>query len=319
MNLSNKIAGCIYGYAIGDALGLGSELMSKREIKRRYPDGLRNYQMIIRDAHRMPWERGQFTHDTTLVLELIESLAECNGPDHHNYARRLKNWYHSVATDDIDAHIRLTLSDDNFLNDPHGVCRKVFLARRPDIGMPESLGRAMLLGLWNDNVEVNVRNNALLTNHHNSSIGASVIVASMANELLWHKREADFDRLCGIAQRIDPSLIDFLVIARDGELSDLDLDDEETMTDVRKIMAGALWGMWHHDSPLPALYAIVDEGGDADTTGALAMGFMGLKYGFDHLPPVAINELIGKERVEKCVNSLVDLLSKQIPTAEEEQ
>ncbi len=55
MNLElvkNKMLGCLYGQAIGDALGLGSEFMNKNEVSRNYPAGLSRYNQIVQDAHR---------------------------------------------------------------------------------------------------------------------------------------------------------------------------------------------------------------------------------------------------------------------------
>ncbi len=40
--------GSLYGQAIGDALGIGSEFMSKQDVIRNYPGGLKNYDRIQR-------------------------------------------------------------------------------------------------------------------------------------------------------------------------------------------------------------------------------------------------------------------------------
>ena len=49
LNLKEKVYGFIFGGAIGDALGLGTEFMSVAEVRRRYPAGLQSYHQIVQD------------------------------------------------------------------------------------------------------------------------------------------------------------------------------------------------------------------------------------------------------------------------------
>lgn len=56
--IKNRMLGCLYGQAIGDALGLGSEFMSKDEVSKNYPGGLKSYNQIVQDAHRRRWAKG---------------------------------------------------------------------------------------------------------------------------------------------------------------------------------------------------------------------------------------------------------------------
>lgn len=50
--VKNRIKGVLFGQAIGDALGLGTEFMTKQEVDRFYPNGLTDYDQIIQDYHR---------------------------------------------------------------------------------------------------------------------------------------------------------------------------------------------------------------------------------------------------------------------------
>lgn len=83
--------GCLYGQAIGDALGLGSEFMSKSKVADTYPDGLSRYGQIIQDNHRSRWEKGEWTDDTDMMLCIMDGFDDGRF-DTNRIAKNFKNW-----------------------------------------------------------------------------------------------------------------------------------------------------------------------------------------------------------------------------------
>ncbi len=307
---SNKIKGCLFGYAIGDALGIGTEFMTRDEIKLRYPEGLHDYSQIITDAHRSQWEKGDFSADTRFVELLAESMIEKQGIDYLHYAQKLKNWYESDEMTDTGPHIRLVLQQPDFTENPIEVSLKIYKCQGHNEAHNEQLGRAMMLGLWPGEYEQNVIENCKITHPDSKCISSSIIIAAMANELLWHRREADYDLLIGIAKRTDENIIPYLEAARYGTLEDFELDDEDTYWYSRKTMGSALWALWNHTDPEKALYEIIDYGGDADTNAALALGLLGLKYGYSNLPHNLTENLLNYNRLNTLSDKLIATLQK---------
>lgn len=308
MSFSNKIKGCLYGYAIGDALGRGTEFMTRAEVNRRYPDGLSDYSQIIRDAHRSSRKRGEYSGDTEVILQLAESIIDRQEVNYMDFAKRYKTWFDNQNSDDTDAHMRLVLQDDNFLADPHETCRIIYEKQGFYEAPNEAMGRAVLIGLWPDNLEKNVMDNCRLTHWDSRCVASGVIIATVANELLWHRRLVEYDHLAGIADRLDKSVLPYLEIAHNGTLDDFNIDDEETSWYVRKNIGIALWCLWHYNNPMDALTEVISHGGDANANAGLAMGLMGLKYGFTKLPVHLIENLIGAEKVEETAERLVETL-----------
>ncbi|MCC8038340.1 MAG: ADP-ribosylglycohydrolase family protein [Bacteroidales bacterium] len=55
MSTLDRLKGCAYGQAIGDALGLGAEFMTRAEVEKRYPEGLTDYSQIVQTSHTSRW------------------------------------------------------------------------------------------------------------------------------------------------------------------------------------------------------------------------------------------------------------------------
>lgn len=66
--LIDKVKGTIYGQAIGDALGLGTEGMTDEDMAWKYPNGITYYSDIFQDRHRKRWKIGDWTDDTDMML-----------------------------------------------------------------------------------------------------------------------------------------------------------------------------------------------------------------------------------------------------------
>ena len=90
--INERFLGTIFGQAVGDALGLSTEFMSKQEVDCFYPNGLEDYSQIVQDDHRRRWQRGDWTDDTDMMLCILDSFVACQKVDFLDIARRFKEW-----------------------------------------------------------------------------------------------------------------------------------------------------------------------------------------------------------------------------------
>ena len=69
----DRLKGTIYGQAIGDALGLGTEFMTDEDMAWKYPNGIRHFREIFQDRHRKRWKIGDWT-DVGLFPKAVEEV-----------------------------------------------------------------------------------------------------------------------------------------------------------------------------------------------------------------------------------------------------
>ena len=90
--VKERFLGTIFGQAVGDALGLSTEFMSKQEVDRFYPNGIEDSSQIVQDDHRRRWQKGDWTDDTDMMLCILDSFVACQKVDILDIARRFKEW-----------------------------------------------------------------------------------------------------------------------------------------------------------------------------------------------------------------------------------
>lgn len=88
-----RLLGCAYGQALGDAYGLSTEFETRRGVAYKYPDTSQiiPFPADILSRHSERWTRGDWTDDTDQWILILETLTESND-DERVFAKKLKEW-----------------------------------------------------------------------------------------------------------------------------------------------------------------------------------------------------------------------------------
>lgn len=87
------------------------------------------------------------------------------------------------------------------------------------------------------------------------------------------------------------------------EIADLMLAEQPGIGYTYRALSCALWCYWHSSSFEDGLFAVVNEGGDADTNAAIACSILGAKFGYKSIPNYYIKNLYNEtEYRAKCEN-----------------
>ena len=291
----DRIRGAIAGYALGDALGVGSEFMTKTEMQGYYPDKLRDFKSIIRDSHRCQWKPGETTNDTHFFTTLLETILSNGGYDLNVCAKAFIDKIRN-STKDIVPTFRTLLAFPDWEESPLVNTHKIWKHHGLEEGSNEVNHRGIAMALLFDRPDLDdiVKQLVLMTHDDMRCVASTVILAHTAHSLLHTGEPASLKDLMSVCYAYDTRTVPFLEMAVNGKLEDFDLDDESSMGWTRKNMGAALWTVWHCDNAADAIYAVIDEAGDADSNGAITGALAGLRFGYDALPDIK-NDLIDKD------------------------
>lgn len=301
--------GCLYGQAIGDALGLGSEFMSKDEVNNDYPDGLKHYSQIIQDAHRRRWSKGAWTDDTEMMLCILGGFE--NGRFNiQDVASNFKDWFNGSPMG-IGSHTYKVLSMEDYVEQPE-MCSKLWWdLSRQQSAANGALMRTSVVGLANNNVIEQAEAICKLTHYDPRCVGSCVIAVSIIHNLVWHDRQLSYDEIRDIAQRYDNRILEWVDAAYNStDISMLDLDETYSIGYTLRTLSAALWCYWHSPSFEEGLLSVVNEGGDADTNGAIACAILGAKFGYTSFPSCYVenlhNQAIYHQKITAFINQAVN-------------
>lgn len=290
----DKMLGCLYGQAIGDALGLGSEFMDKDEVRKNYSAGLNLYDQIIQDAHRCRWNKGAWTDDTDMMLCILSAF-EDGKFNVHKVAQNFKDWFNDIPMG-IGGHTFKVLCMRDYVEQSE-MCSKLWWdLSRHQSAANGALMRTSVIGLAPDNIEKQAVDICKLTHYDSRCIGSCVIASLIIHNMVRNNYELTYDEIKAIAKDYDERIMEWVELAyQNAEISTLDLDEQHSIGYTLRTLSAALWCYWHAKSFKEGLLAIVNEGGDADTNGAIACAIMGAKFGYNSIPEYYIENLHNEE------------------------
>jgi ADP-ribosyl-[dinitrogen reductase] hydrolase len=258
----NRALGAYLGFACGDALGATVEFMSPKQIQKRYG--------VHRDIIGGGWlglEAGQVTDDTQMSLAIGQAII-----DH-------QDWNIQVVADNFVAWLE---------SDPPDIgntCRRGITRYRDSgelFGLPRDDDAGNGACMRNLPVVLSTLNRpdyfsewslqqSHITHNHPLSDAATLTLGRIVNRLITHQ---DMDACKQEAEQLISEYSEFAYSPYPGKASAYIVDTVQTV----------LHYFFNTDSFEACLIATVNQGADADTTGALAGMLAGAKYGFEQIP-----------------------------------
>ncbi|KAI1315724.1 delta 1-pyrroline-5-carboxylate reductase [Mortierella claussenii] len=195
--IKDRILGCVFGAAVGDAYGLATEFMSKKSARERYGNGPIAFGLdpgypVWIDYHRSKWARNDFTDDTDQMLLLLQSLQQTQDGKLHavNFANRLKEWsvigFPELNTPPrgIGYTVGSTLTHPEFRYNPHKAAFDIWNSKGRTLAANGAVMRTAVLGVESFWDEERVVENALAAAKVTHADPRSVVSAVAASVLI---------------------------------------------------------------------------------------------------------------------------------------
>nr|WP_311147078.1 ADP-ribosylglycohydrolase family protein [Prevotella pallens] len=307
METKDKIYGTIFGQAIGDALGLGTEFLSKTEVREKYPDGLKEYSQIIRDYHRAKFQPGSWSDDTDMMLCIANAIIEDKGINLHTIARNFKQWVYAPETRGVGQTTLKVLSIAEYVEKPHQVAELIWRMTRTKNAANGSVMRTAIIGLKKENVAQTAEDVCKLTHFDPRCVGSCVIVSEIINHLIWHDEQLSYSQIMTIGNKYDKSIAEYIDKAYYNGIESLELDEPSSIGYTLKALGSALWCLFHANDFEEGLLRVVNEGGDADTNAAVACAMLGAKFGYTSIPQKYTDGLTRKNDLMRITNYLMQI------------
>jgi len=291
-DLLERVTGAYLGLAVGDALGATLEFMTPQEIQRRYAR-----HEHIRGGGWLKLKRGQVTDDTTMALAMGEAILMQGGVDALAIARSFDNWLRQKPVDVGNTvrrgivHFRssgIPVVPYNDQDAGNGACMRC---------LPVAL---FTYGKSLPHMKADSKRQAHITHNNELSDAACETVIEMVQA--GFNSHAKEQMLKGPVASLIKRFPRFVYRIR---------RIENPSPYIVETLQAVLQAFFDTDDFESCLIDVVNRGGDADTTGAIAGMIAGSYYGLGAIPERWLRAL-DKNIYLRCEEQAIALIENAI-------
>ena len=304
---SDKLKGTVYGQAIGDALGLGTEGMTDEDMAWKYPNGIQHYSDIFQDRHRKRWKIGDWTDDTDMMLCIANAVIKDKGVNYTTIAHNFKDWADGEPMG-IGETTYKVLSFGDYIENPFKASKMLWDMSHQQSAANGGVMRTSIVGLFPIEVEEFAANICRLTHYDPRCAGSCAIVSLLIHALVFEEENLSYHQIVEIGQKYDSRIREYIDLSMNTDIRALELQDWDSVGYTLKTLAAGLWAYWNAKSFEEGLLSVVRAGGDADTNAAVACAILGAKYGFNAIPQEYVDGLIYKEQLDRVVSGMIEFV-----------
>ncbi len=307
----------LYGFAIGDAMGVPIEFENRDKLKNNLVTSMLGY-----GSYDVP--KGTWSDDTSMTLATIDSLINNKGELNYNdIADKFCDWINNAtytATGEIfDIGITTKYALMRYWND------KTDATKCGGSGFLEngngSLMRMLPIAwyayynkLEDEEIVKVVRNVSSITHAHDISIMGCYIYVKYVLFLLQ-----GYDKYTSYKMVKDLDYKEFSEEANDeykrflnSDIAKAKLDDISSTGYVVYTLETVMWVILNCSSYNETIIGAINLGGDTDTIGAICGSIAGILYGFDNINKKWLKDLEGKDKLNYYIASMEKIFHDRI-------
>lgn len=280
----SRAQGCLLGQLCGDALGSLVEFQSPAQIRKNYPDGVRD----LADGGTWDTLAGQPTDDSELALALARSLVTERTYNLNSVRNAYRDWLASGPFDCGMATRRGIRGDPD-----------------PNTQANGALMRISPLGIFGTNFEIAVveewaRLDAAITHPHRACGDCNALFAGLLAVIVKNGASSSeaYDHLLGNAERLAVCAEVTRTVVSSAKAPPADYLSKQGW--VLVAFGNAIYQLLHAPSAEEAIVDTIMRGGDTDTNAAICGALVGAVHGIERLPERWVKKVLSCRPAFDC-------------------